>query len=95
MYEQRASLHAIVRGRVQGVGFRDFVLTRARHRGVSGYARNLPDGLSVEVVAEGPRRELERLVEQLREGPRSARVKSVETQWGPATGKYSGFSVGI
>jgi len=54
MPDQRpASLHATVRGRVQGVGFREFVLTRARALGLTGAARNLLDGRSVEVVAEG------------------------------------------
>jgi acylphosphatase len=86
-----ASLHAVVRGRVQGVGFRDFVMTRARSLGLRGYARNLPDGRSVEVVAEGPRSELDRLVEDLVQGPRSARVESVETHWSPATGLHRDF----
>jgi acylphosphatase len=87
------SLHAIVRGRVQGVGFRDFVLTHARQLGLSGYARNLPDGRSVEVVAEGTRQSLERLIERLYEGPRSARVESVETNWGTARQREAGFGV--
>jgi acylphosphatase len=84
----------VVRGRVQGVGFRDFVLTRARALGLNGYARNLPDGCSVEVVAEGPRSELERLLASLGEGPRSAVVQAVEVHWGTATGRSAGFGVG-
>jgi acylphosphatase len=91
--DERLSLHVIVRGHVQGVGFRDFVLTRARHERLTGYTRNLPDGRSVEVVAEGSRSQLERLIEQLGLGPRSARVDSVETHWSPATGSHAEFGV--
>ena len=88
------ALRAVVRGRVQGVGFREFVLNRARFLAVSGYVRNLPDGRSLEVVAEGSRPELEQLLEYLREGPRLARVDAVETVWGEPTGAYEGFGVG-
>jgi acylphosphatase len=91
--EDQVSLRAVVVGRVQGVGFRDFVLTRARQWDLGGFARNLPDG-SVEVVAEGPRSALERLLEQLRQGPRSAVVHDVEVNWGPATGRHSTFTIG-
>ena len=86
-----ASLHAVIRGRVQGVGFRDFVMTRASSLGLTGYVRNLSDGRSVEVVAEGPRVQLDRFIEQLREGPRGAQVQSLETHWGPVTGLHSDF----
>ena len=89
-----ASLRAVVRGRVQGVGFRDYVLTRAGYLRLSGYVRNLPDGRSLEVVAEGWRSELEQLLSYLREGPRLARVDAVETDWGEPTGAYEGFGVG-
>jgi acylphosphatase len=85
------ALHAIVRGRVQGVGFREFVLREALSLGLTGYARNLSDGRSVEVVAEGRRDLLERLVEGLSEGPRGANVQDVETHWGRATGLYRDF----
>lgn len=88
-----AALHAIVRGRVQGVNFRQFVYTRARFLGLRGYVRNLPDGRSVEVVAEGPRPDLEQLLEYLREGPRMARVDQVEVRWGDATGLYDDFGI--
>ena len=88
-----ASLRAIVRGRVQGVGFREFVLTRARSLSRKGYALNLADGRSVEVLAEGELADLDRLVVYLRQGPRLSRVDSVELHWGDATGLHEGFSL--
>ncbi len=88
-----AALHAVVRGRVQGVGFRDYIYTRARFLGLTGYVRNLPDGRSLEVVAEGPRSDLEQLLDYLRDGPRLARVDAVDTERGEATGSYRGFGV--
>ena len=65
--------------------------TRARYLRLSGYVRNLPDGRSVEVVAEGPRESLEQLIEHLREGPRMSRVDGVDVEWREATGEYRGF----
>jgi acylphosphatase len=87
------ALHAIVRGRVQGVSFRDFVYRRAVSLGLTGYVRNLADMRSVEVVAEGQRERLELLLAHLREGPRGARVDSVEVQWGKASGQHTQFRV--
>lgn len=82
-----------MRGRVQGVNFRSFVATRARFLGLKGRARNLEDGSSVEVVAEGTREALEQLLGFLCEGPRSARVEGVEAQWGEAAGQYGEFGI--
>ena len=84
------SLRAVIRGRVQGVFFRGSVQSRADHLNLSGYVRNLPDG-SVEVRAEGERYQLEKLAEYLYVGPVTARVDDVETEWGEATGEYTGF----
>ena len=72
-----AARRFLVKGRVQGVGYRYFVLQEATRLGVSGFARNLPGG-GVEVVAEGTDSSLETLAAQLREGPSFARVESVE-----------------
>jgi acylphosphatase len=80
---------------VQGVGFRDFVFTRACFLRLSGYVRNLPDMRSVEVVAEGPKRELEQLLEYLREGPRMARVDEVDVEWLEPSGRYRDFGVAL
>lgn len=66
-----------VRGRVQGVGFRWFVLRRAQRLGVVGFVSNRPDG-SVEVVAQGSEEALGDLSRALAEGPSLARVDSVE-----------------
>ena len=67
----------LVMGMVQGVGFRWFVARHARALGVTGYARNLPDG-RVEVVGCGDADALTRLEELLRKGPASAEVTLVE-----------------
>jgi acylphosphatase len=66
MAEQKVRMRAIVKGIVQGVGFRYFTVYQAqRIGGITGYVRNLRDG-SVEVVAEGEREKLEQLLAQLR-----------------------------
>jgi acylphosphatase len=67
----------IVRGRVQGVGFRWFVEREAHMLGIAGWVRNNHDG-SVEVLAQGTRDQLLGLHSRLREGPRAARVDAVE-----------------
>lgn len=67
----------LVQGRVQGVGFRWFVLRVANGLQLTGYVRNLPDG-QVEVCAKGTPEALEALERELAQGPRSARVESVE-----------------
>jgi acylphosphatase len=76
---------------VQGVGFRDYVETRARSLGLTGYVRNLSDGRSVEVVAEGARHDLERLADDLHRGPSGAHVIAVDTDWRTPTGAHPGF----
>lgn len=88
----KAALHAKVRGVVQGVGFRDFVITRARFLGLSGYVRNTLDG-AVEVLAEGERGQLEQLLDHLRDGPRGSIVEAVDVDWPEPTGRYDGFGV--
>jgi acylphosphatase len=65
-----------VAGRVQGVGFRVFVLDAAEAEGLAGWVRNTPDG-DVEGVAEGEREALDRFAQRLRRGPAGARVDHV------------------
>ena len=86
-------LHALVRGRVQGVYFRAFVQRHAQAFRLSGWARNMPDGATVEVVAEGTRELLGGLLAQLRQGPPGARVDAVEASWSSAEGLNGSFQV--
>ena len=87
-----ARLEATVKGRVHGVGFRYFVVTRANHLGLTGFVANNQDG-SLHCVAEGPRADLDHLLELLREGPASAIVEYVSEDWLPYTGHWGSFSI--
>jgi acylphosphatase len=88
----RERLHAIVDGHVQGVSFRYFTQEKALDLGLTGWVRNRYEG-TVEVLAEGERADLERLLATLRRGPPSAFVTGVNFEWQLATGEYNGFRV--
>jgi acylphosphatase len=75
--EKKIAKRWIVRGAVQGVGFRFFVQSKATELGLSGWARNRSDG-SVEVHAEGPAPKLSDLAAALHAGPRLAEVRGIE-----------------
>ena len=89
---ERTELYARVRGDVQGVGFRQFVVRRALSLGLRGYARNVSDG-SVEVLAQGERKALERLLGLLHQGPPAASVTQISSEWRAPTEYFSGFHV--
>jgi acylphosphatase len=82
----------VVRGRVQGVGFRYFADAAARREGLSGFVRNTPEG-AVEAVVEGDEEAVGRFDLAIRRGPPASRVESVELDTLPPTGRYSGFHV--
>jgi acylphosphatase len=86
-------LHAVIRGRVQMVGFRYFVVEEAQALGLTGWVRNSDDGETVEVMAEGPEERLERLEAALRDGPRHALVEAVDARWSDTLDGYEGFEV--
>ena len=79
-----ARLDALVVGRVQGVGFRWFVVREARRLGLDGWTANEADG-SVRVVADGSRETLEMLLDALREGPPASIVERVVVNWPPVS----------
>ncbi len=85
-------LYATVHGRVQGVGFRYFVVENALSMNLRGYTRNEDDD-SVSVLAQGPRPVLERFVALLWQGPSAADVSKVETNWRDPSTHVSGFHV--
>ncbi len=75
------------------MGFRFFVEDRARRLDLEGFVRNLSDGRTVEVIAEGPRDRLEMLLAHLQRGPSLARVEHADEAWLAATGQYQGFEI--
>ena len=85
-------LEAVVRGRVQGVGFRYHVMREARRLGLAGWVANEHDG-SVRAVAEGPTTALDRLEDLLRNGPPGSIVENVSIVRMPGTGRFEGFAV--
>src|SRR5947209_388174 len=85
-------LHATIHGYVQGVGYRDFVVRKAQSLGLRGYVRNQSSG-EVEVVAQGPRSALERLLSMLWQGPSAAHVQEVQSAWRQPTDHFSGFHI--
>lgn len=85
-------LHVDVYGHVQGVGFRYFVVEQAHHLGLTGWVRNAPAG-TVEVLAEGPKAELETLLSLLQRGPTGARVSDARFNWSEASGEFDFFRV--
>lgn len=87
-----AAFHAIVHGRVQGVGFRWFTVYAAERNGVSGWVRNCRDR-TVEVEASGPREALEAFLEDLHQGPASAHVTEVSVDWLPTVPEHGDFHV--
>ena len=90
MNTERASFHAYIYGRVQGVFFRSFVARHARELGLWGYARNLSDG-SVEVMAEGENEQLVKLTGLIKVGPTAARVDNYKIEWSNYSGNFLEF----
>ncbi len=86
-------LQAIVRGRVQMVGFRYFVVEQAQALDLTGWVRNGDGGATVEVVAEGEEARLHELEAALRRGPSHARVDGVDAGWSDTLEGFTDFQV--
>ena len=85
-------VHVVVKGRVQGVGFRAHVQYSARQIGVVGWVRNVGYD-TVEASAEGERAKLDRFVEAVKRGPVGAQVDESQVEWQNATGEWSDFQM--
>jgi len=85
-------LYVRVFGRVQMVMYRDFAARRARGLGLTGYVKNLPDG-SVEVLAQGEKLELEKLIPLLKKGSMFSHVEDVSVTWREPGRRFDGFSI--
>jgi len=89
---EQFSRRYLVKGRVQGVGFRFFVEREARVLGVAGWVRNNPDG-AVEVLAVGTQEQHAALKARLHQGPRAARVDAVDESEAPAPKDRNTFRI--
>jgi acylphosphatase len=92
MDSENVRVRAVVHGRVQMVGFRAFVIRRAGDSGLTGTVRNLPDG-TLEAVLEGPKGDVEQVLDLLRRGPTHARVEHVDVVYAAATGNLRAMTV--
>jgi acylphosphatase len=88
----KARLRVLISGRVQGVFFRASTRDEARARGLTGWARNLPDG-RVEAVFEGEKRVVETMLAWCRQGPPYAYVDQVEVEWLAYQGDLTDFRI--
>jgi acylphosphatase len=89
---ERARVHLLVSGRVQGVAFRAATAQEAHRFGLRGWVRNLPDG-RVEAEAEGERADVEALVAWCRRGPPAARVEDLSVRWVAPEGGPGAFQI--
>lgn len=85
-------IHLNIYGKVQDVFFRAGCVREARLLGLTGWVKNLPDG-SVELVAEGESKNLERFLDWCGKGPEKAIVKNIRKEWGDAEGEFDNFKI--
>ena len=80
----------VIKGRVQGVGFRYALADEARALGLRGWVRNRRDG-DVEAIVAGPAQNVEAIIAWAHRGPPAAKVSAVDVE--PATGEFTGFEI--
>jgi len=91
--ENNVRLRALIRGRVQGVFFRNFARYHAQGLGLVGWVSNLSDSRTVEVIAEGHPSDLKKLLRNLRDGPPSADVDSYALDVSESLGEFGSFEI--
>ena len=89
---EASRVHTVITGRVQGVGFRYFVIRNAKQLGLVGWVRNRTDG-AVEIVAEGDKQDLQGLISKLKIGPSTAWIQHMSTRWQPAENNFVDFVI--
>ena len=81
-----------ITGKVQGVGFRYFVLRQAQELGITGWVSNKSNG-DVEALAQGEKADLEQFIAKVKEGPSFSRVEDVSLNWLNEAEQYFGFEI--
>lgn len=89
---QKVQKHVLISGRVQGVGFRAFVLRNARRLNIKGWVKNLFDG-RVEAVFAGEKNQVDKMIEKVHQGPGWARVEDVIIKDEPYNNNLEGFHI--
>ena len=86
-------IHVTIKGRVQGVGYRNWAYSQAKLLKLTGWVKNLPQG-DVEIAAEGPEGALQSFLTFLKTGPSLAKVTSVDARWSSAQkSQYPDFQI--
>lgn len=86
------SVHLIIAGEVQGVGFRAWTKHTARSLELTGWVKNLVDG-RVELLAEGDKAKIDELIDACHRGPPAAVVNAVNVKFGEYSGQYKNFEI--
>jgi acylphosphatase len=89
---QTKRIHAIISGRVQGVFYRSSTAKEAQKLNLTGWVKNLPDG-RVELMAEGPEEQVNKLIKWCHNGPKFAAVNTVNVEEETPTGEYREFFI--
>ena len=90
--ENILTVNMTISGKVQGVGFRYFVLRQAQELSINGWVSNKPNG-DVEAFAQGEKADLERFIAKVKEGPSFSRVDDVNLNWVNEAEQYFGFEI--
>jgi acylphosphatase len=88
----KSAAEILVEGRVQGVGYRNYVQRKAAQLGLAGYVMNLKDG-RVRIRVEGNRDTIEELARELTKGPPLALVENLDVTWRPPSGRFNSFGI--
>lgn len=87
-----ARAHIFIEGKVQGVGFRNFIQRKAQTMDVRGWVKNLSDG-RVEAVFEGEKMDIDQMIEACMEGPPAANIHNLEEDWEESAADIEGFDI--
>jgi acylphosphatase len=90
--KKKIRAHVFIRGKVQGVYFRQNTKQAATRRGVTGWVRNLPDG-RVEAIFEGYNADVNEVIEWCHVGPAKAKVEDVDVRFEKYTGELANFTI--
>jgi len=90
--KEKARVHILVSGLVQGVFFRGYTQVKAREFELKGWVQNLPDG-RVEAIFEGDRENIEKMVNWAKIGPPAAQVNGLEVNWQEYKGEFNTFQI--